>query len=86
MMPDGLLVQFELYQPDGIVLATRLFVLSYTLAIKWLSDEAYLLQHWYVSQAYNQRSKLISFQGSTLPEGILDFFCQGTRQGGVGIV
>lgn len=54
IMPEGVLDQFDLYQPDGIVLATRLFVLSYTLAIKWLSDETYSLQHWYVLQAYDQ--------------------------------
>lgn len=48
IMPEGILDQFYLYQPDGIVLATRLFVLSYTLAIKWLSDETYSLQNWYV--------------------------------------
>lgn len=49
MMPDGLLDQSDLYKPDGIVLATRLFVLSYTLAIKWLADESYLPRHWCVS-------------------------------------
>jgi hypothetical protein len=63
IMPEGVLDQFDLYQPDGIVLATRLFVLSYTLAIKWLSDETYSLQHWYVLQVYDQFIKLMVFLG-----------------------
>ncbi|KAF8803820.1 hypothetical protein BYT27DRAFT_7259812 [Phlegmacium glaucopus] len=46
MMPLGLLDQFHLYQPDGILLATRLFVLCYTLAIKWLVDEGCSLLIW----------------------------------------
>jgi len=63
MMPVGLPDQFDLYQPDGIVLATRLFVLSYTLAIKWLADESYSLQTWYVSQPYDKCSRLIFSSG-----------------------
>ena len=63
MMPDGLLDQSDLYKPDGIVLATRLFVLSYTLAIKWLADESYLPRHWCVSQACDQCNRLMFSSG-----------------------
>ena len=63
IMPEGVLDQFDLYQLNGIVLVTRLFVLSYSLAIKWLSDEPYSLQNWHVLQAYDQRIKLMFSSG-----------------------
>ncbi|KDR83409.1 hypothetical protein GALMADRAFT_640332 [Galerina marginata CBS 339.88] len=46
LLPRGLMDAKDLYTPCGVVAATRLFVLTYTLAIKNVEDQAYRLNKW----------------------------------------
>ncbi|KAF8165026.1 hypothetical protein B0H34DRAFT_793462 [Crassisporium funariophilum] len=46
LMPNGLLSCKDLSTLDGVLLATRLFVLAYSLAIIWLEDRPLRIRGW----------------------------------------